>query len=515
MKTLTFTRTFLPVLLITLPTATREDSNLVVTTDTEWGQASLPFGGTIFTHAVNDDSKNVAVVVEEEDVEIAIVGGGLAGLAVAIGLTRAGISCKVYERAPQLRSNSQGILAIQPNGMKALESIHPDLPAMIVDAGCQRKQLIITTIHANGTIDEYVRDTGEEDKKKYGRLKVGLTWHKMQQILASLLPPDIVVPSRSLVSFEESDDDILLHFEDIHTGPSHSAIRYRVRAKVAIAADGVFSVARRQVLQDDTPNDAPIFFGQLNWATVIDTASLPDNVHPPNAVHYFMYEGKPARWMSMINDGGSGQSFWQFRVADPELAVSLSQNHRRGGLGLKGTKEALLPLAKPCPMVYQTLESIPEGQIFERSIVGRIPASTWISPGGRLVLVGDSAHGMHPNIAQGANSSFESAAQVVRKLTELLQVCTLEQEELPVVDWRQALRAYEQSRKPKVDIVQRFANMMGYFQATGFTPLSREVQERIIDWIVTEDPNYYPTAETLDVIFSFDLLSQMGISRII
>jgi 2-polyprenyl-6-methoxyphenol hydroxylase-like FAD-dependent oxidoreductase len=217
----------------------------------------------------------------------------------------------------------------------------------------------------------------------------------------------------------------------------------------------------------------------------------------------------------MINDGGSGQSFWQFRVADPELAVSLSRNHGRGGLGLKGTKEALLPVAKPCPTVFHTLECIPEEQIFERSIVGRLPASTWISPGGRLALVGDSAHGMHPNIAQGANSSFESAAAVVRKLSELFQICTVEQGELPGVDWREALRSYEQSRKPKADIVQRFANMMGCFQATGYTPLSRETQARVLDWIVTENPTYYPTPETLDIIFDFDPLSQTGISRII
>jgi hypothetical protein len=63
--------------------------------------------------------------------------------------------------------------------------------------------------------------------------------------------------------------------------------------------------------------------------------------------------------------------------------------------------------------------------------------------------------------------------------------------------------------------VQRFANMMGCFQATGFTPLSRDAQLRILDWIVTEDPTYHPTPERLDVIFAFDPLSQPGISQII
>ena len=80
--------------------------------DTEWGRA-------LERKRADDSHGNDAHVVDaqqEETVEIAIVGGGLAGLAVAIGLHRAGISkdsVKVYERAPRLRSSSQGMLALQ------------------------------------------------------------------------------------------------------------------------------------------------------------------------------------------------------------------------------------------------------------------------------------------------------------------------------------------------------------------------------------------------------------------
>lgn len=348
--------------------------------DTEWGQAVLPTASQIHLDNVREE--------EEESVEVAIIGGGLAGLATAIGLHRANIPCKVYERAPQLRSNSQGILAVQPNGLRALEQLHPDLPAMVVKAGCERQQLVMTKLLPDGTVEETVHESGQEALAKYGRRKVGLTWHKMQQLLASLLPSDLVVTSRSLICFEEDENSVLLHLEDCHSG-KHPVIK-RVRAKAVVGCDGVFSVARRQMFQDQ--DDPPLYFGQLNWATVIESDKLPPNVHPPNAVHYFMHEGAP-RWMSMINDGGGGQSFWQFRVADPEMALSLSANKGRGGLGLKGVKEALLPLAKPCELVFKAIDCIPESQIFERSIVGRKPASTWLSTKGRVALVGDSAHG--------------------------------------------------------------------------------------------------------------------------
>jgi len=90
--------------------------------DTEWGRAiQSPKNEACEI----DFDKNKGDVKEydniEEDVDVAIVGGGLAGLAVAIGLSRNGISCKIYERSPVLRSLSQGILAVQSNGMKALQ----------------------------------------------------------------------------------------------------------------------------------------------------------------------------------------------------------------------------------------------------------------------------------------------------------------------------------------------------------------------------------------------------------
>ena len=72
--------------------------------DTEWGRA--------LERPVDADPRpdnNTSI----EHVQVAVVGGGLAGLAVAIGLSRHGFDVKVYERAPELRSQSQGILGLQ------------------------------------------------------------------------------------------------------------------------------------------------------------------------------------------------------------------------------------------------------------------------------------------------------------------------------------------------------------------------------------------------------------------
>ena len=49
-------------------------------------------------------------------VEVAIVGGGMAGLALAVGLQDRGIDCHVFEAAAELRTSTATIISIATNG---------------------------------------------------------------------------------------------------------------------------------------------------------------------------------------------------------------------------------------------------------------------------------------------------------------------------------------------------------------------------------------------------------------
>ena len=118
---------------------------------------------------------------------------------------------------------------------------------------------------------------------------------------------------------------------------------------------------------------------------------------------------------------------------------------------------------------------------------------------------------MHPNIAQGFNSAAESTSAAVEAMVQEFRKCN---ENLEEVNWCAAFKAYEQNRKPRADIVQRFANMMGCYQATGQTDIPREVMNSIMDWIIGGDPDKHPANEALDIILAFDPLSQKGVSRI-
>lgn len=62
--------------------------------------------------------------IASEPFSIAIIGGGLGGLCLAVGLIRRGISVQIYEQAPRFSEIGRGI-AFGPNSIKAMELIDP------------------------------------------------------------------------------------------------------------------------------------------------------------------------------------------------------------------------------------------------------------------------------------------------------------------------------------------------------------------------------------------------------
>jgi len=463
------------------------------TTNTEWGTATTTSSECpIWEEQPGGDDK------EEDDsssfVDVAIIGAGPAGLATAIGLLRRlddNVKIRIYERATELRSSSQGMLSLFPNGMTSLGKIHTDLPRLVTNAGCPFETKILVTIDKDGGITERI---DQPSKPEPGTILI--RWHALQMVLAGLVPDGILTTGHSLGTFKETSDYVLLRFDNGKT----------VRAGIVIGADGTFSSVRRRMF----PTDRPVYFGQMNWNAIIQTSSLPLDSRPPaKGIKIVNYDGEPARWSAYINDCGGGHTFFQLRVADVEKARALSGSNGRGGLGLAGTKAALLPVVKRSADVTNILHAVPEETMFERVIVGRLPALTWCSPGGRVALLGDAAHGMHPSMGQGCNSALGSAVALTESLAAQFHTRGDDRDS----NWAvKGLAEYESIRLPRMDWLHRIANMLGCGQASGEEWLDRETMRSWFTWPQHADSSIPPPTEGRDTVKAFNPLSCPGVS---
>ncbi len=229
------------------------------------------------------------------------------------------------------------MLAIRPGGFKALHKIYHDLPRLVSDAGA--KFLHATYIQfdsnsggiENALVDHRtnVGDEEKEDENNDGYNSLLIRWSALQNVLASFVNPNNVVTGHSLHSFTENVDNnddgeypVRLIFENGHV----------VKCRALIACDGLFSKVRKQMYPE---NDPVIFFGQLNWNSIIPTDFLSDEFKSlKNTITCAVCVKEDPKWSSFINDCGKNHIFWQFRLTDPKKAKSVSGSKGRGGLGL-------------------------------------------------------------------------------------------------------------------------------------------------------------------------------------
>lgn len=85
--------------------------------------------------------------------------------------------------------------------------------------------------------------------------------------------------------------------------------------------------------------------------------------------------------------------------------------------------------------------------------LSRCPASLWR---GNVVLVGDAAHAMTPNLGQGANLALEDAATLVGLLAPYAAQAHPPQDQIP-----RALEAYQQRRSARVRAIWRRSRQIG------------------------------------------------------
>lgn len=220
---------------------------------------------------------------------------------------------------------------------------------------------------------------------------------------------------------------------------------YKVDCDVLLAADGIKSVARRDMLQalhiDATITDT----NQAAYRIMISRDQLVDD---PELLELIDSE-RVVRWIGekrhLIAYPISNSTIYNISTTQPDVnfAAGPSETYTT-----KGDKTAMLDVfADFCPKIQRLLALVPDGEVCEWKLRVHAPLPTWIH--GSVALVGDACHPTLPHLAQGAAQAIEDAA-VLGKLLGKLPDSSPD-------SINRTLRVYEHIRKERAEMLVELA----------------------------------------------------------
>ena len=341
---------------------------------------------------------------------IAIVGGGLAGLAAAQSLKVFGIETEVFEAAPALGEIGAAV-NISPQAVKALQAI--GLADEIAAVGTASPGIYTRNMQTGEFLEFHDRHKAAQ---RFGAPY--FTFHRADLLdaLATGLDRNAIHLGHRLVGLEEQSDRVVLAFEN----------GARVEAEFVIGADGVRSVIRHALYGADNPT----YTGQMVWRALLNSADVPfEAVEPTGHV----------QWV------GPGCHLLAYYIRGKKMVNIVTQEDTdkwvEEGWSTRGdSAEMRLSFPNPEPRLKLLLSVVTECSkwgLFTRPLT-----RNWGR--GRIQLIGDAAHAMLPNAGQGAGQAFEDSYILGR----WLQACP---------DPIEAFANFRRVRIPRVHGVQRLS----------------------------------------------------------
>lgn len=348
---------------------------------------------------------------------VAVVGGGIGGLTLAIALRRLGVEVEVFEQAPELGEIGAAV-ALSANGTRLLQRLGVEEsltsatePTELQFRSWDRGELIWS--HPVGNDGWY--------RKRCGGPYYGIHRADLQQALISALGTDVLRLGHRLADVTEGPDSARLGFEGGQTAFAH----------VVVGADGIHSVLRERVAGGGAE---AVFSRDVGFRGLIPVEKLP-SLPEPGAIQF--WPGPRGHMLHYAIDGGERVNF---------LAVVDRQEWAESAWKVEaGVEEALAAFEGWHPAVTEMVGAVEDDPAWW-ALHDYPPLERWSA--GRVVLLGDAAHAMLPHQGQGANQAIEDAVALAHLLAGT-----------PPDDYQQAFRRYEALRKPRTRRAQLYSRL--------------------------------------------------------
>jgi FAD-dependent urate hydroxylase len=295
---------------------------------------------------------------------ILVVGGGLAGLALARALGRAGFAPELIEREAGWGDAGTGMY-LPANGVRALGALGLEEAVAARAAPITHQRLL----------DHHGRLLAEIDLDGlWGDVGACLALPRAE--LHQVLRDGVAVRmGRTIASLEHLDGPVEVTFDD---GRQDSY-------DLVVGADGLRSTVRRLAV-DPRP---PVPVGQHSWRFLAPC--------PPGITTWTVMLGRGTSFLTIPIGGGLVYCYADITTNHDSPAPPTSDP-------LAGLRERFAGFAAPVP---ELLERLPAPDRIYAAPIEQVAAERWGR--GAVVLVGDAAHAMSPNMAQGAALAFEDA----------------------------------------------------------------------------------------------------------
>ena len=336
-----------------------------------------PDNATAGHHQICDSESSAEVRLS---MRIAIVGGGLGGLAAALFLRKAGLDATVYEQASEVREVGAGIV-VSPNMVRPLDKLGlvDNLRACAVrlEAAWEFRRW------QDGRV-LFVQPMGDECARLYGAHCYVAHRGDLLTLFREALPDDIVRLDHRCVAVQQDEREAELTFVS-RAGPTTT-----VTADVVIGADGIHSLIRLAV----APKIEARFSGLCAFRCLVHAEKAPGMALRPvqtlwlgpgrHFVHYPISAGRLINIVAIVPAGAWRTESW---TADGEIADLLAE--------FDGWDDRVRQL-------IVSASSTKRWAMYDRD-----PLERWST--GRITLLGDAAHAMLPFFAQGAAQAIEDA----------------------------------------------------------------------------------------------------------
>lgn len=331
---------------------------------------------------------------------IAVIGGSIAGLTAACLLARSGHGVRVFER-------SAGPLAGRGAGIVT----HPGLRSVLTRCGSPAGAADLgVTVEGRRVLD---RDGQVIAERSLPQILAG--WGRLYRLLLDALPSDSISYDTALSSVAHQGDQVVACL----------ANGCRVPADLLVGADGQFSMVRSQFL----PTVAPAYAGYVAWRAVVDEAALSPKTREAICGHFAFclppgeqILGYPVSgWEEGIEAKRRFNAVWYRPTPETALNALLTDT---GGVrhalsippgrikaevlaGMRADAERIL--APPFTEVMLRADSPFLQAILDIETPTMVPARG-------VALLGDAAFVARPHVGMGVTKAMEDAAALVDAL---------------------------------------------------------------------------------------------------